>query len=120
MARAQQTNDIEDSEPVGPIGSDATDAQQRRRTRSAAYQRRDDQYACTREIAAQVILYRTRQQLTQEQLADLVGTSASQFSRIESGRYMPSGTTLQRLAETFELPLHITFGECRESLLPPG
>ncbi len=33
---------------------------------------------------------------------------------------MPSGTTLRRLAEVFELPLHITFGESRESLVPPG
>jgi len=120
MARAQQTTDIDDHAPIGPIGSDATEARRRRHNRSAEYQRLDHQYACTREIAAQVILYRTRRHLTQEQLADLVGTSESQFSRIESGRYMPSGTTLQRLAETFELPLHITFGECRESLLPPG
>lgn len=113
MARAQQKNYLDGCSPVEPIGSDATEAQQRRRNGSVEYQRLGDQYACTREIAAQIILYRTRRQLTQEQLANLVGTSALQLSRIESGRYMPSGTTLQRLAEVFERPLHITFGETR-------
>ncbi len=120
MARVHQKHTIDDSVSAGPIGSDAAEAQQRRRNRSVEYQRLDDQYASTREMAAQVILYRTRRHLTQEQLAHLIGTSASQLSRIESGRYMPSGTTLQRLAEVFERPLHITFGESRESLLGSG
>jgi len=37
--------------------------------------------------------------LTQEQLAQLMGTSAPAISRIESGTHVPSLTTLSRLAE---------------------
>lgn len=111
MGEAQRKNYVADEPSVSPIGSDAYEAHQRRRNRSTEYRRLDEQYAATRELAAQVILFRTRRNLTQEQLAELMGTSAPQISRIESGRYMPSGTTLQRLAQVFELPLHIMFGD---------
>jgi len=37
--------------------------------------------------------------LTQEQLAQLMGTSAPAISRLESGTHVPSLTTLSRLAE---------------------
>jgi ribosome-binding protein aMBF1 (putative translation factor) len=116
VARAQHNRLVGEGAPAGPIGSDAAEARQRRRSRSLEYRRVDEQYAATRELAAQVVLFRTRRQLTQDQLAELMGTSAPQISRIESGRYMPSGTTLQRLAEIFEVPLHITFGDGREQI----
>lgn len=78
-----------------------------RAARSAAYRKQQDELATTRELARQIILYRTRSQISQQQLADLVGTSHSQISRIESGRYKPAGTTLQKIARALNLNLRI-------------
>jgi UDP-N-acetylglucosamine 1-carboxyvinyltransferase len=41
--------------------------------------------------------------LTQEQLADRMGTSHSAISRIESGQHSTSVQTLQRLGEALEM-----------------
>jgi ribosome-binding protein aMBF1 (putative translation factor) len=81
---------------VSPIGKPAAEASSGRASRNERYRRQRDQFATTREIARQVILFRTETGLTQEQLARRLETSAPQICRIESGRYMPSGKTLAR------------------------
>ena len=96
---------------ISPTGTPAHAASQRRAARSSTYRRQRDELATTRELARQIILYRTRHGLSQQQLADLVGTSHSQISRIESGRYMPAGTTLQRIARALNLNLRIILEE---------
>jgi transcriptional regulator with XRE-family HTH domain len=47
--------------------------------------------------------------LTQERLAELVGTSHSQISRIESGRHRTNLDTLVRIAEALDLRLVLGF-----------
>jgi|SRR5687767_2302298 transcriptional regulator with XRE-family HTH domain len=47
--------------------------------------------------------------LTQEQLAERMETSQSAIARLESGRSLPSGRTLQRFAEATGTKLRISF-----------
>lgn len=55
------------------------------------------------DIAWQLVKYRMDQGLTQEQLAELVGTSHSQISRVESGRHAVGIKTLARIADALGL-----------------
>lgn len=50
------------------------------------------------EVARQIKQVRKEQGITQESLAELVGTKKSNISRLESGRYNPSLDFLTRVA----------------------
>ena len=50
-------------------------------------------------LARELIAARVRAGLTQEQLAQRMGTTQSAIARLESGRRMPGVRTLERLAE---------------------
>ena len=50
------------------------------------------------EIAAQLQQVRKEQGMTQERLAEKVGTRKSNISRLESGRYNPSLDFLEKVA----------------------
>ena len=77
---------------------------------------RDDQYrreydALEEEFAlsAALIAARSRAGLTQSELAERMKTSQSAIARMESGRVIPSGRTLQRLARATGTRLTISF-----------
>lgn len=50
------------------------------------------------EIASQLRQVRKKQGMTQERLAEKVGTRKSNISRLESGRYNPSLDFLEKVA----------------------
>ena len=50
------------------------------------------------EIASQLRQVRKEQGMTQERLAEKVGTRKSNISRLESGRYNPSQDFLEKVA----------------------
>jgi transcriptional regulator with XRE-family HTH domain len=56
-----------------------------------------------------VIRFRMDRALSQAQLAELVGTSHSAISRLESGAHRPNVETLQKLAHAFKRQLVIGF-----------
>ena len=94
-----------------PVGSTAGEASERRARRSPEYRaQRDDLTGC-REIAWLLIKYRMDRGLSQQQLAEQVGTSNSQISRIESGRHRTNLDTLVRIAHALDLRLVIGFEE---------
>ncbi len=96
---------------VSPVGTTAQEAGRRRATRSAEYRAEQQRLAPYREVAQQVIMMRTRQGLSQEALARLVGTSKSAIVRLESGRHRPTMETLRRVAAAFGTRLVIGFEE---------
>jgi len=59
------------------------------------------------DIAAQIILFRTRQGISQADLAKRVGTSYSAISRLESGQHATNTETLRRIAQALGLQLRI-------------
>ena len=94
---------------VSPVGSTHRDAARRRAQRSAAYRKEFARIAPHEGIARIVIARRQSLDLTQQELAERVGTSHSVISRIESGQHPTSVTTLRRLAEAFETHLVVGF-----------
>ena len=52
------------------------------------------------DVISQIIEVRTRQNITQEELALRVGTQKSNISRLESGRYNPSLDFLTKVARS--------------------
>jgi transcriptional regulator with XRE-family HTH domain len=60
-------------------------------------------------LARALLEARLRAGLTQEQLAERMHTSQSAIARLESGKTLPSGRTLARLAKATGTSLRITF-----------
>lgn len=92
-----------------PIGTDATTARRRRAERSAEYRAEEARLAPFEQVARMVIGRRVEMGITQEQLADRMGTSSSVISRIESGQHVTSVTTLERLAAALQVKLLVGF-----------
>jgi DNA-binding XRE family transcriptional regulator len=61
------------------------------------------------EVIRQIIKARIEQDLTQAELARLIGTKQSNISRLESGDYNPSLQFLKRVAKGLGKELHISF-----------
>jgi ribosome-binding protein aMBF1 (putative translation factor) len=94
---------------LSPVGATAEEAASRRAARSPEYRAQRAEREGFREIAWLLIKYRMDKGLTQEQLADLVGTSNSQISRIESGRHRTNLDTLSRIAHALDLRIVLGF-----------
>jgi DNA-binding XRE family transcriptional regulator len=111
--------DIRDHEElISPIGAAITADDNRWATGDPVYRAQRETRAAYREIAWMLIRYRTNHGLTQQQLAERVGTSYSQISRIESGRQKTNLDTLLRIAHALDLKVVIGFeGTSREGKL---
>lgn len=59
------------------------------------------------EVVAQLKRARKEQHITQEMLAERVGTKKSNISRLESGRYNPSLDFLIKVADSLDKKLEI-------------
>ena len=66
-------------------------------------------------LASALIAARSRAGLTQEELAEKMATSQSAIARMESGRTIPSGSTLKRFARATGTRLRITFEPAKGS-----
>lgn len=60
-------------------------------------------------LASAIIGARAHADLTQEELAERMGTSQSAIARLESGRSRPSTTTLAKLAAATGTKLRVSF-----------
>jgi len=60
-------------------------------------------------VIRQIINKRIEMGMTQKKLAEKVGTKQSAISRLESGRYNPSLTFLQKVAQALDSELHVHF-----------
>lgn len=59
------------------------------------------------QIVSAIINARIKLNITQQELADRIGTSKSNISRLESGNYNPSLDYLEKLAKGLGKELHI-------------
>jgi len=71
----------------------------------AAYDALEEEFA----LAAALIHARSEADMTQEQVAEAMGTTQAVVARLESGRNMPSTRTLQRYAKATGTRLRISF-----------
>jgi ribosome-binding protein aMBF1 (putative translation factor) len=87
---------------ISPIGTTVAEHRRRRARRSAAYRAEERRLAQFEKLARLVIKHRAALGLSQQELAERMGTSHSAISRIESGRHKTSVETLQRVAEALD------------------
>lgn len=90
-----------EQEWVGPIGSTSRAARRRRAGQSAEYRAEQERVAPYEGLARMIIARRIRYGLTQEQLAERMGTSVPAVSRLESGQHRPNVETLEKLGHAF-------------------
>lgn len=83
-----------------PIGSSVEEHIDQQRARSQSYRETQDRLRPFEEIARVVIMRRAHLGLTQQELAERMGTTKSVISRIEGGQHRSSTNTLRRLAES--------------------
>ena len=74
-----------------------------------AYEALEEEFS----LASALIETRSRAGLTKEELAERMQTSQSAIARLESGRTMPSGRTLARLAKATGTRLRVKFEPAR-------
>jgi ribosome-binding protein aMBF1 (putative translation factor) len=72
---------------------------------SAAYDALEEEFA----LAEALIKARAQAEMTQEQVAEKMGTTQAVIARLESGRVMPSTRTLKRFAKATGTRLVIAF-----------
>lgn len=96
---------------ASPIGTTHRAGSRARAQRSSVYREELQRLAPYEGLARIVIARRQALGLTQQELAERVGTSHSVISRIESGQQPTSVTTLRRLAAAFETHLVIGFSD---------
>jgi ribosome-binding protein aMBF1 (putative translation factor) len=66
-----------------------------------------DRTRLAHEVGMRVIAYRMEHQLTQMELARMLGMRQPHIARLESGEHEPSLATLSRLARVLDVELHI-------------
>ena len=71
----------------------------------AAYDALEEEYA----LAKAILQARHLSGLTQEELAQRMGTTQSVIARLESGKHLPSSQTLQRVAHATGTHLQVKF-----------
>lgn len=91
-----------------PIGSPHTEGMQKRTRRSAAYKAALEEQLPYEQFARLVIRKRMQLGLTQQELAERMGTSHSVVSRLESGQHRFNFTTMRKLAKA--LDTHLVYG----------
>lgn len=82
-----------------PIGEGVANQIERKRARSERYRDAHERLRPFEDVARIVIMRRAQLGLSQQEVAERVGTTASVISRIESGQHRTSIETLRRLAE---------------------
>lgn len=60
-------------------------------------------------LASELIRARASADMTQEQVAEAMGTTQTAIARLEAGKSMPSTRTLQRFAKATGMRLRISF-----------
>ena len=78
---------------------------------AAAYAALDEEF----ELASSLIKARAEADMTQEQVAQAMGTTQAVVARLESGKVLPSTRTLERFAKATHSRLRITFEPQRKA-----
>jgi ribosome-binding protein aMBF1 (putative translation factor) len=90
---------------VSPIGQSIDEYNAEQERLDPEYRREAERIRPIWELTKLVVVRRTELGITQQELAERMGTSYSVISRIESGRHNISMTTLHRLARALDVKL---------------
>lgn len=87
------------SEKISPVGPSVSEDIAGRLQRDATYRAEHERLAGFEQLARIVITRRAELEISQEELARRMGTTASVVSRIKRGQHATNTRTLKRLAE---------------------
>jgi ribosome-binding protein aMBF1 (putative translation factor) len=104
-----QAEDRDTKDWISPIGQSIEDLIAEEEERDPEYKRENERDRPRRELARVMMLRRIELDLSQQELADRMGTSVAVISRLERGRQNFSPATLKRLAEALDTRLVYTF-----------
>lgn len=111
-ANLAQMAGVEDQRPeewISPIGQSITESIEEDERLDPEYKAERERNRPRRELARMLMIRRIELDLSQQELADRMGTSVSVVSRLERGRQNFSPATLKRLAEALDTRLVYTF-----------
>lgn len=91
-----------------PIGSTHSESMEKRARKNPAYKAALEEQQPYEQFARLVIRKRMQLGLTQQELAERMGTSHSVVSRLESGQHRFSFATMRKLAKA--LDTHLVYG----------
>jgi ribosome-binding protein aMBF1 (putative translation factor) len=94
---------------ISPIGRSVDDLIAEEEERDPEYKLENERNRPRRELARVLMIRRIELDLSQQELADRMGTSVAVVSRLERGRQNFSPATLKRLAEALDTRLVYTF-----------
>ena len=109
LDRMAQTEDRGTKEWISPIGRSVEDWILELEAENPGFKKDRERNRPRRELARVLMTRRTELDLTQQELADRMGTSVAVISRLERGRQNFSPATLKRLAEALDTRLVYTF-----------
>ena len=96
-------------QPVSPMGRSARDEMTEQTRLDPEVAAELDRLRPFEEVARRIIRLRLDHGLSQEALAERVGTTKSAISRLESGQHVPNLATVERIAAAFGGHVEITF-----------
>lgn len=82
----------------------------------AAYEALENEFA----LASALIEARSKADMTQEEVAEAMGTTQAVVARLESGKVLPSTRTLERFARATRTRLRISFERHHEPAVAKG
>jgi len=90
------------SQNISPVGMSVSEHVERKLARSKSYRETYERLAPFEQIARIAIMRRAALGLSQQQVAERMGTTTPVISRIESGQHRTGTETLRRLAQALE------------------
>jgi ribosome-binding protein aMBF1 (putative translation factor) len=109
LDRMAQAEDRGTEEWISPIGRSVEDWILELESENPEFKKDRERNRPRRELARMLMCRRTELDLSQQDLADRMGTSVAVISRLERGRQNFSPSTLKRLAEALDTRLVYTF-----------
>lgn len=104
-----QTEDQDTDGWISPVGQSVEDWIAELEAENPEFKKDRERNRPRRELARVLVTRRTELDLTQQELAERMGTSVAVISRLERGRQNFSPETLKRLAEALDTRLVYTF-----------
>lgn len=109
LAPMAHAEDRDTKEWLSPIGQSIEDLIAEEEERDPQFKRENERNRPRRELARVMVLRRIELDLSQQELADRMGTSVAVISRLERGSQNFSPATLKRLAQALDTRLVYTF-----------
>jgi ribosome-binding protein aMBF1 (putative translation factor) len=109
LAPMAEAENRDTEEWISPIGQSIEDLIAEEEARDPEFKRENERNRPRRELSRMLMIRRIELDLTQQELADRMGTTVAVISRLERGSQNFSTATLQRLAQALDTRLVYAF-----------